>query len=118
MPIKVRALVVAATSVVALGGCVGNLPQSDDDCNGSILFGDVVYVVDNRLNQKAQPAEELGPGEVVDCDHSTVVDDVVVSRIKGVEPGIAIRVLKGDWRGVYIAEGVPKSSWPDLLSAS
>jgi hypothetical protein len=114
--VRVGAIAVVAALLLGLTGC-GDLNTDDSDCNGSILFEDVVYVVDNRLDQSAAQDGTIGPGAVVDCDKRTVVDEVVVSRVKGVESRIAIRVVKGDWRGVYVAEGVPRSSWPEVLAA-
>lgn len=85
------------------------------DCNGSIRFDGVVYVVDTRLNQAAPEGRTLGPGAVVDCDHRTVVDKVVVSAVKGADSGLAIRVGHGAWHGVYVAENLRRDEWPKVL---
>ena len=51
----------------------------------------------------------------MDCDHHTVVDTVTVLGIKGSDTAEAIRVAKGRWRGVYVAEDLPQTEWPPVL---
>lgn len=111
-----RALVVLAPLVLGLCGC-GDLSTNDSDCAASVLYKGAVYV-STDIKQPAQASDDLGPGEAVDCDHTTVVDDVVVSRVESVQGSIAIRVAQGTWRGIYVVEGLPKSSWPTELAAS
>lgn len=110
----------AASVFAVLSGC-GVTPGSEPtaankgDCNGSIRFHGVVYIFDSRVNQAAPQGRSAGPGAVVDCDHRTVVDRVVVSAVKGADPHFAIRVARGDWHGVYIAENLPRAQWPAVL---
>jgi hypothetical protein len=85
------------------------------DCNGSIRFHGVVYVVDMRLNQAAPLGRTMGPGSVVDCEHHTVVDRVVVSAVKGADSHLAIRVRRGTWHGIYVAENLSRTQWPAVL---
>jgi hypothetical protein len=101
-----------------MSGCGGGQPTdaNDADCNGSIRFHGVVYVAHNRLNQAAPQGRTIGPGAVVDCDHRTVVDRVVVSAVKGVDTRLAIRIGDGPWHGVYVAENMrTEMSWPTVL---
>ncbi len=82
MRIGVAAVIVSLV-VPALASCgtesENPTAATTGDCNGSIRFQGVVYVVDTRLNQAAPMGRTIGPGAVVDCDHRTVVDRVVVS---------------------------------------
>jgi hypothetical protein len=99
------------------GGGSGSQPTDANrgDCNGSIRFKGIVYVVDSRLNQAAPQGRTIGPGAAVDCDHRTVVDRVVVSSVTGADTGLAIRVGHGAWHGVYVAENVRREEWPKIL---
>jgi hypothetical protein len=97
-------------------GCAGDsLRSSDVDCGGRIGWEGVVYRPHNELNQAAPRGERLGSGDVLDCDGSKVAT-VDVFAVDGVDLTLAIKV-RGEWRGVYVAEGAPKSSWPDVLKA-
>jgi hypothetical protein len=113
---------VAVSLVAVLCGC-GIMPGSEptaassDDCTGSIRLHGVVYVFDSRINQAAPQGRSIGPGAVVDCDHRTVVDRVVVSAVKGADSHVAIRVPAGNWHGVYVAENLPHAQWPAVLRA-
>jgi hypothetical protein len=84
------------------------------ECGGRIGLDGVVYRPHNELNEAAPRGKRLGSGDVVDCDGSRV-DTVEVFAVKGVDSSLAIKVPNGEWRAVYVAEGVPVSSWPDVL---
>jgi hypothetical protein len=113
------AAVIVSLAVPALASCgTGSenpTAANSGDCNGSIRFHGVVYVVDTRVNQAAPMGKTMGRGAVVDCNHRTVVDRVVVSALKGVDSHVAIRVGQGDWHGVYVAENVGREEWPTVL---
>jgi hypothetical protein len=85
------------------------------DCNASIRFHGVVYVVDTRLNQAAPMGRTVGPGAVVDCDHQTVVGRVVVCAVKGADSRPTIRVRQGTWHGIYVAENLSRAQWPTVV---
>ena len=101
--------------VPLLAGCDDDsLGQTNDgDCAGRIGWDGVVYRPHSELNQAAPRGPRLGSGEVLDCDGSSV-ESVEVFAIAGVESSLAIKVV-GEWRGVYVAEDGPKSSWPRVL---
>jgi hypothetical protein len=114
--------VAAATVFLAvplLASCGTGSPNpsaaNSGDCNGSIRFHGVVYVVDTRLNQAAPMGRTMGPGAVVDCDHHTVVDRVVVSAVKGADSRRAIRDRRGTWHGIYVAENLSRAQWPAVI---
>jgi hypothetical protein len=103
--------------IAGCGGGSGSQPTDakSGDCNGSIRFHGIVYEFDARLNQAARPGRTIGPGAVVDCDHHTVVDRVVVSAVKAADTHVAVRVGQGAWHGIYVAENVPREEWPPVL---
>jgi hypothetical protein len=103
-----------ALGFAPLSGCSRH-PGISGECTGSIRFHGVVYVADSRSSQATPQGRVLGPGEVVDCDHRTVVGSVVVSALIRVDNGLAIAVRRGPWHGVYVAEGVPPKQWPPVL---
>jgi hypothetical protein len=108
--------VVVALVLGVLSACAENPTDlNDGDCNGSIRFHGVVYVADTRLNQDAPRGRSIGPGAVVDCDKRTVVDQVVVSAVTGVDSRVAIRVVGSRWHGLYVADDLPRAQWPAAL---
>ena len=78
-------------------------------------LGGVVYRPHNELNVAAPRGVRLGRGDVLDCDGSSVAT-VEVFAVDGMNSAMAIKVV-GEWRGVHVDEGAPKSSWPDVLKA-
>ena len=91
-----------------------------EDCNARIRYEGVLYRPDNALNQAAPSGTSIGDGEVVDCgqvDTAPAVDEATVSSVKGVETSVAVVVVRGQWKGIYVAEDVPRSEWPRILSA-
>jgi hypothetical protein len=108
--------VVVALALGVLCSCAGGPTDlNDGDCGGSIRFRGMVYVGDTRLNHAAPFGRTLGPGAVVDCDHRTVVDLVVVSAVKGADSRLAIRVGRGKWHGLYVAADLPRAQWPKAV---
>lgn len=97
-------------------GCADDLAGSEGDCNARIEWDGVVYRPHNALNQAAPRGERLGSGEVLDCDRSGVAT-VVVFAVEGVDAAVAIRIGDKLWRGVYVAEKLPRSSWPQVLES-
>jgi hypothetical protein len=102
-----------------LSGCGdgnGSLPTSasSGDCAANIRFHGVVYLANTRVDQAAPKGRSIGPGAVLDCDHRTVVARVVVSTVKGVDSHLAISVRSG-YRGVYVAEDLPRGQWPAIV---
>jgi hypothetical protein len=115
----VRITLTRVGAVLVLGilsACGGAESQSGmhGECTGSIRFHDAVYVPDSRLNQSAPKGHILGQGDVVDCDFATVVDQAVVSEVKGVDSSVAIRVT-GRWHRLYVAKTLPRAEWPKAL---
>ena len=110
------ALVVLVLPLIA--GCNG-AAGTGEGCNARIGYDDVVYRPHNALNQAAPRGEPLGSGDVLDCDRdkNPNLGTVKVFAIKGVDPSVAVRTGNGEWRGVYVAEGTPQSSWPSVLKA-
>jgi len=103
-----------------LGACNADGSGTDTgDCNARIRYEGVLYRPHNALNQAAPSGNSLGEGEVVDCgdvDTAPRVDTVTVSSVKGVETSVAVVVGQGQWRGVYVAEDLPRTEWPGVLS--
>src|SRR4051794_25265053 len=89
--VTVRTFGLALAFTLLMCGCGGGsgnqrIPDANRaDCAGSIRFHGTVYVYDTRLNQAAPKGRRIGPGAVMDCDHRTVVDRVVVSTVKSAD---------------------------------
>jgi hypothetical protein len=101
-----------------IAGCAGEGSNSgpgshDGDCNARIEWDGTVYRQHNAVDQRAPRGEQLGSGDVLDCD--AIVAAVEVYAVDGVDPTLAIKVI-GEWRGVYVAEDARRSSWPDVLT--
>jgi hypothetical protein len=105
-------LLLLASLVVA---CAGDGDGTEGDCNGRIGWDGTVYRPHDELNQVAPRGEMLGSGDVLDCDGSRLGTAVNVFAVDGVDSSVAITVAGSEWQGVYVAEGTPKSSWPDVL---
>ena len=113
--------------VVSLAGCTGPAsqplprptaaPSGEGDCAGSIRFRGHHYRAHNALNHQAPRGRLLGVGDVVGCGWRTAspVDRVKVYAVSGVDTSTAVMILGVDWRAVYIADGVGRSSWPQVL---
>ena len=54
--------------------------------------------------------ELLGEGDLLDCDR-TAIGQARVHAVKGVDLAVAIVVKGGPAHGLYVAEGLPQSSW-------
>jgi hypothetical protein len=108
--------VAAALALGLVSACGGGSgpPGIQGECTGSIRFQNAVYIADSRLDQSAPRGPNIGPADVVDCDLETVVDQVVVSEVKGVDSRVAIRVT-GRWRGLYVAKALARDQWPRVL---
>lgn len=98
----------------ACGGSRDPTSASSGDCIASVRWHGVVYIVNTHVDQRAPKGRVIGPGAVVDCDHRTVVDRVVVASVKGVDRRQAISV-RGSHHGVYVAEGLPRAQWPAVV---
>ena len=98
-----------------LFGCSGR--PSDGDCSGRVRYQGTLYRSHNELNQAAPLARPLGGGDIVGCGDlgADAVDRVEVRAVGGVDPGIAVAIGDKKWRGVYVAVGVQKASWPEVL---
>ena len=96
-------------------GCSGG--PSDGDCSGRVRYQGTLYRSHNGLNQAAPLAEPLGGGDIVGCGGlgADAVDRVKVRAVRGVDPGIAVAIGGKKRRGVYVAVGVQKTSWPEVL---
>jgi uncharacterized protein DUF6281 len=115
--------------VVSLGGCTGPGSQplppprptatgsGDGDCSGSIRFHGHRYRLHNALNQQAPRGRLLGVGDVVGCGWRTAtpVDRVKVYAVAGVDTSMAVMTPDVNWHAVFIAQGVERSSWPEVL---
>ena len=104
-------------ALVTLSGCGGGSEQPHGDCGPSVRFHGVVYVADSRVTSPQSTGRFVGPGALLDCDHRTVVDHVTVSALTDVAMRQAIAVRQGTWRGVYVAEDLPRREWPAVLTA-
>ena len=98
-----------------LFGCSGR--PSDGDCSARVRFQGTLYRSHNELNQAAPLARPLGGGDIVGCRDlgADAVDRVQVRAVRGVDPGIAVAIGDKKWRGVYVAAGVHKAAWPEVL---
>jgi len=96
-----------------LTGCGSEPPGPlDGDCNARIHFQDTMFRLHNRVNQSVAAEDSaLGTGDVVGCDLEPV-DHVEVHKIRGVDPDIAIAVVREHWRGAYVREGTGPNDWP------
>jgi hypothetical protein len=56
-------------------------------------------------------------GDTIGCGGiaAAAVDKVRVYAVKGVDLDIAVMTDDAYWHGVYVAEDVPESSWPQPL---
>ena len=108
------ALVIVAPLIV---GCASDPARTEGGCNARVAWDKVVFRPHNELNQAAPRGEPLGTGDVLDCDgkFNPSLGTVKVFAIDGVDPSLAIRTGNDEWQGVYVAEGVPQSSWPPVL---
>ena len=108
---RVAALLLAVPLIV---GCADDPEDTrgpnDGHCNARIGWDGVTYRLHNQVNQAAPRGLRLGMGEVLDCDGSSVAT-VEVFAVEGVDSPLAIKVI-GEWRAVYVAEGVSRASWP------
>lgn len=107
----VRLLLIAPLTAA----CAADPDQLEGECNARIGWEGVVYTPHNMLNDAAPTGERLGRGNALYCDGSTVITTVEVFAIDGVDPSVAI-AAKNEWRSVYVAEGTPRSSWPEAIA--
>ncbi|HYJ67308.1 MAG TPA: DUF6281 family protein [Nocardioidaceae bacterium] len=118
---RARLGVAALLAMPVLGGCIDidNLKSdADDDCFVRIRYEGVLYRSNGDLNEAAPKGGELGTGDVVDCgdvDSAPKVGEVAVLSVKGVPTSVAVIVGSGEWRGIYVAEGVAQAEWPRVL---
>jgi hypothetical protein len=94
-------------------GCTEDPASNDGDCNARISWDGIVYEPHSELRPVGQREQRLGSGDVLDCDGSSV-GTVEVFAVDRVDSTLAISVT-GEWRGTYVNEDAPKSSWPPVL---
>ena len=89
----------------------------DGDCNARIRYSEVIYGPHDGLNQAARRGKLLGTADVIGCGgmSARAVDKVRIYAVKGVSPDVAVMTDDLQWRGVYVAEGLPEESWPSQL---
>ena len=109
---------VGARGPVLVSACGEQQPTTANrgDCGPSIRFHGVVYINNTAVNQAAPKGRTIGRGTVLDCDLTTAVDTVVVSRVKGADRHQTISV-RGRWHGVYVAKDLPHAGWPAVVRA-
>jgi hypothetical protein len=110
--------VVLLLSLQFVIGCSANPQQANEgDCSARIRYDGTIYWSPNLLNQAAPIGKLVGNGDIIGCGgiSATAVATVKVHAVEGVDPGIAVMTDDADWHGVYVAEGVPRSSWPSPL---
>ncbi len=103
-----------------LAGCynLGAEPGSDGDCVARIRYEGVLYRPHNELQPDLTRGRLLGTGDIVGCGgiSAEAVDEVKVYAVKGVDPAVAVLTTAGEWGpGAYVAEGLPRRSWPPNL---
>jgi hypothetical protein len=108
-------LLLATTACVALAGC-GRMPG---DCVGRVRFDDTIYepVCDVHV-ARTDHEDALGRADLVDCGTvktAPVADTVHLDAVRGVDPSVAVVVRSGGWHGLYVVEGLKRSSWPPAL---
>lgn len=109
-------LVIAALTWSML---VPSCAQRDGDCPGRVRFEGLIFRPHTALSQRLPTGAVLGTADIVDCgdlDDAAKVDSVQVYAVAGVDSDIALATTHGIWKGVYVAEGVPRRSWPPTLS--
>jgi uncharacterized protein DUF6281 len=92
--------------------------EQEGDCGARIRFEGQLFATHGDLNQGAPVGSMLGTGDIVDCgglDDAPAVDTVPVYAVDGVDSEIAVATNDGEWRGIYVSEGTPPSSWPAPL---
>jgi hypothetical protein len=107
----------------AAGGEVPGQPSraTDGDCLARVRFDGAIYRPAGSLKPQAPTGSALGHGALIDCLGEPVGDGVVsryrvhVFAVRGTAPTVAILVLTGDARGVYVAEALPRSQWPSFI---
>jgi len=83
---------------------------------GVVRYDESVYVPHSGANRSAPEGATLGEADIVGCDlDGPAVEVVDLSRVKGVDPTVAVIVRRSEWRGVYVADGLPVSEWPEVL---
>jgi hypothetical protein len=113
-----RRVLATLLALPLLGACGPDVPAGDEDCNARIRYQGVIYRPHNAVNQAAPRGGELGTGEVVGCGEGSSaprVDEVTVHSLRSVSPPVAITVAHGEWKGIYVAEGLRRSDWPSAL---
>jgi Family of unknown function (DUF6281) len=114
----VRLGVTTLIAISPLGGCISDLSDTDEDCDGRLRYEAVIYQPNGDLNEAAPRGGELGTADVIDCgdvDSAPKVDEVAVLSVQGVPTSVAVIVGQGEWHGIYVAAGVPRSEWPRVL---
>ncbi|MFC5729112.1 MULTISPECIES: hypothetical protein [Nocardioides] len=115
-PARVSLRSVACLLVLAGCGSTTTTPSSDEpgDCTAKLRIGDTTYAFhEDAVTSHPAPVKPLAAGEILDCD-GKVVDTATPVQMRGVPVSVAVAVVEG-WPGIYVAEGVAPSTWPDRL---
>lgn len=112
-----RRLALVVLAIPMAVGCDSVPRGTEGDCHARIVYDDVTYRPHGASNQAAR-GDLLGTGGVLDCEGDTVPEygTVKVFAIKGVDSSVAVKAGTGSLRGVYVAEGTPRSAWPSFLT--
>jgi hypothetical protein len=110
--------------MIGVGGCTATprsdaAPANQGDCTGRIRFEGVIYRPHNAVNQEAPAGLMVGTADVIGCGglDAPAVDIVEVHSVRGVGIAIALVSTDADWHGVYVAEDLRRSAWPDILKS-
>jgi hypothetical protein len=105
-----------STGCSASDGNAGSQQASQGDCSARIRYHGTLYRPHNALNQAAPIGKIAANGDIIGCggNSAAAIDKVKVYAVKGVGLDIAVMTDDARWHGVYVAEGMPQSSWPPL----
>jgi hypothetical protein len=113
-----RPTLVFLAALPLLGACASGVSSNDGDCNARIRYDGVIYRPHNALSETASRGPELGVGDVIGCGEGVSapkVDKVTVYAVENVPHSIVVKTRRGEWQGIYVAEGVAQADWPSVL---
>ena len=88
------------------------------DVSGSMTGSPICEPVYDVHVARTDHVDALGPADLVDCGTvktAPVADTVHLDAVRGVDPTVAVFVRSGGWHGLYVVEGLKRSSWPRAL---